>query len=304
MIYFVANQEEWYREGKIYRLFEGDGFFVFPKREGKSVNNVIEYYSSFDEWGRLDREPLEFTINWHYMKKYLPSSGNVLDNGAGPGKYSFELARHGYNVTLSDITPKLVDIAKEKANELGLIEKFSGFHSLNATNLQGISNETYDASLMLGPLYHLQIENDRLAAVRELHRVTKNNGIVFVAFQSRMRMVLTSLLFPQFWKPNDNMGSINNFIEDGIFNHTDKGRFTGAYYYNVEEIKPFMESHGFETVDLIGSSNIGALINSEQKQYWTEQGEKEKMIDLLIRIARDPSVLGVSSHLLYIGRKK
>lgn len=48
---------------------------------------VIEYYSRFDEWGRLDREPLEFIINWHYMKRYLPPSGSVLDNGAGPGKY-------------------------------------------------------------------------------------------------------------------------------------------------------------------------------------------------------------------------
>lgn len=268
------------------------------------MKNVIEYYSSFDEWGRLDREPLEFTINWHYIKKYLPNSGSILDNGAGPGKYSFELARQGYNVTLSDITPNLVEIAKEKANELGLTDKFSGFHSLNATNLKGISNENFDASLMLGPLYHLQNENDRIAAVRELHRVTKNNAIVFVAFQSRMRMLLTSLVSPTFWKPNDNIGTINKFIEEGIFNHTDQGRFTGAYYYNIEDIKPFMESHGFETIDLIGSSNLGALINNEQQQYWTDQGEKEKLIELLIRIAGDPSVLGVSSHLLYIGRKK
>lgn len=29
------------------------------------MENVIAYYSSFDEWGRLDREPLEFTVNWH-----------------------------------------------------------------------------------------------------------------------------------------------------------------------------------------------------------------------------------------------
>ncbi|GIP34478.1 bifunctional 2-polyprenyl-6-hydroxyphenol methylase/3-demethylubiquinol 3-O-methyltransferase UbiG [Paenibacillus sp. J2TS4] len=268
------------------------------------MSNVVEYYSGFDEWGRLDREPLEFIINWHYMKQYLPGSGNVLDNGAGPGKYSLELAKHGYNVTLADLTPHLVDLAKEKADELGLSHKFGGFHVLNATHLAGLSNEVFDASLMLGPLYHLQKEDERIAAVRELHRVTKNNGVVFVAFQSRMRMILTSLLFPQFWQPNDNMDSIHRFIEDGIFNHRDKGRFTGAYYYNVEEIKPFMESHGFETVDLIGSSNLGALLNDEQKQYWSERGDKEKWIDLLLKLARDPSVLGVSSHLLYIGRKK
>ncbi|MNI74661.1 hypothetical protein D3C73_1307620 [compost metagenome] len=117
-------------------------------------------------------------------------------------------------------------------------------------------------------------------------------------------MLLTSLLFPQQWKPNDNMDAIHKFVEEGTFDHQDQGRFTGAYYYNVEDIRPFMESHGFESIDLIGSSNIGAVINNEQKQYWTDQGEKERLIDLLIKVARDPSVLGVSSHLLYIGKKK
>ncbi|MGF7049623.1 putative ATP-grasp superfamily ATP-dependent carboligase [Paenibacillus sp. DS2015] len=66
-----------------------------------------------------------------------------------------------------------------------------------------------------------------------------------------------------------------------------------------------MESNGFETMALIGSTNIGAILTNEQQQYWAEQSEEEykKFIDLLIRTAKDPSVLGVSSHLLYIGRK-
>jgi 2-polyprenyl-3-methyl-5-hydroxy-6-metoxy-1,4-benzoquinol methylase len=136
------------------------------------MKNVIDYYSSFDEWGRLDREPLEFIINLHYIRKYLPSSGAVLDNGAGPGKYAIELAKLGYNVTLSDITPRLVEMAKHKASELGLTEQFHGFHVLNATHLDGVPNEIYDASLMLGPLYHLQKEEERISAVKELFRVT------------------------------------------------------------------------------------------------------------------------------------
>lgn len=268
------------------------------------MDNVIDYYSRFDEWGRLDREPLEFIINWHYMKQYLPSSGMVLDNGAGPGKYSMALAKQGFKVTLSDLTPRLVDLAKEKASELGLMEQFNGFHVLNATHLAGIPNESFNASLMLGPLYHLQTEEERINAVKELYRVTKKEGIIFVAFQSRMRMTMTSLQYPQFWKPNDTMDAIHEFCNTGIFNHTDEGRFTGAYYFNIEDIKPFMESHGFETIELIGSSSIGGMLNSEQKQYWEERGESQMLMKLLIETAKDPSVLGLSSHLLYIGRRK
>ncbi|RXZ77618.1 class I SAM-dependent methyltransferase [Paenibacillaceae bacterium] len=268
------------------------------------MEDVIDYYSQFDEWGRLEREPLEFIINLHYIKQYLATSRFVLDNGAGPGKYAIELAKLGYNVTLSDLTPKLVEIAKQKVSELELTEQFNGFHVLNATHLDGIADETFDASLMLGPLYHLQKEEERVAAVKELFRVTKRNGIVFVAFQSRMRMTITSLQFPQYWKPNDNIDSIHEFYENGIFNHNDKGRFTGAYYFNMDEIKPFMEKSGFQTIDLIGSSSIGAMLSNEQKQYWTDQGEYEKLVNFLINSANDPSVLGISSHLLYIGRRK
>lgn len=268
------------------------------------MDNVIDYYSVFDEWGRLDRGPLEFIINWHYIRQYVTPACHVLDNGAGPGKYAMELARQGHTITLSDVTPRLVDIAKEKASELGLSERFTGFHVLNATHLEGIQDDTYDISLMMGPLYHLQTDDERNAAVRELYRVTKSEGLIFVTFQSRIRMTITSLQFPQYWKPNDSMQSIREFCESGIFNHNDKGRFTGAYYYNIDEIKPFMERHGFETVDLIGSSSIGGLLKKEQKQYWEERGEYQQMLELLIKTAKDPSVLGISSHLLYIGRKK
>lgn len=270
------------------------------------LQEIIDYYNSFDEWGRLDREPLEFQINWHYMKKYLPPTGEVLDNGAGPGRYSIELAREGYRVTLTDITPRLVEIAKTKAIELKLMDQFNGFYVADATDLRELENEQFDASLMMGPLYHLQSEEQRVAAVKELYRVTKKGGVVFVAFMSRVRHVLTSLLYPHQWKPNDNLDSIYEFIKTGIFNHRDQGRFTGAYYFNIEDIKPFMESHGFETLNLIGSENIGSVLTPEQWEYWRNRGDQEykKLIDLLIKTATDPYVLGISSHLLYIGRRK
>ena len=85
------------------------------------MSKIINYYSNFDEWGRLDREPIEFQVNSHYIKKYMLPKGHVLDNGAGPGKYAMGLAKDGYTVTVTDLTPKLVGIAERKAQELDLI---------------------------------------------------------------------------------------------------------------------------------------------------------------------------------------
>jgi len=269
------------------------------------MNEIIEYYNRFDEWGRLDREPIEFQVNWHYIKKYLPMNGDILDNGAGPGKYSMQLANEGYKVTLTDLTPKLVELAKNKALELKLEKNFHGFYAADARDLSFLKDQQFDASLMLGPLYHLQEESNRIKAVKELYRVTKKGGIVFVAFMPRIRHVLTSLMHPENWKPNNQMDNIEQFSQSGNFNHEDKGRFTGAYYFNIEEIKPFMEKHGFESLDLIGS-NIGTLLSSDNWSYWREKGgnEFEKVIRFLTENANDPNILGISSHILYIGKKE
>lgn len=157
---------------------------------------------------------------------------------------------------------------------------------------------------MMGPLYHLQDEKSRIAAVRELHRVTKTDGTVFVAFRSRTNHILFSLLEPEHWKPHHQLENILRFMKTGIFNHQDEGRFTGAYFFPVEDIKPFMEAHGFESLQLVGSTNIGAMLNQEQWDYWRQRGELDRLYDFLAELATDPCILGVSSHLLYIGRKR
>lgn len=269
------------------------------------MDNVINYYNRFDEWGRLDREPVEFKVNWHYIKEYLPNTGHVLDNGAGPGKYSMELAKEGYKVTLTDLTPKLVEVAKTKADELNIRGQFLGFYAADARDLNMLPDEHFDASLMLGPMYHLQEEKDRVKALEELYRVTKTNGIVFVAFMPRIKHIFASLMSPHNWKPNDNMDTILQFSRSGCFNHADEGRFTGAYYFNIEDINPFMEAHGFENIELLGS-NVGAILSNDHWTYWRDKGDQEveAIINLIKERAADPYILGVSSHLLYIGRKK
>ena len=270
------------------------------------MNKIIQYYNQFDEWGRLERAPLEFIVNWQHIRRFLPKNGHVLDNGAGPGKYAMELAACGYVVTLTDLTPRLVQMASEKANELGLAERFKGFHVADARSLTIFPDEQFDGSLMMGPLYHLQLQEERDQAVKELYRVTRSGGYVFVAFMTRIRHLLNALAYPQSWKPLDNIGEIRSFMETGVFNHTDEGRFTGAYFYDIADIKPYMESHGFDSVKLIGSSSVAGAFTQEQFDYWRSVGESEyaKWMELVYEYADNVNLLGSSSHLLYIGKRK
>ncbi|MFS0565060.1 hypothetical protein [Brevibacillus invocatus] len=62
------------------------------------MDSVVDYYTGFGEkeWSRLEREPIEYLVNTHYIAQYLPEGGHILDNGAGPGKYAMMLAEKGF----------------------------------------------------------------------------------------------------------------------------------------------------------------------------------------------------------------
>ncbi|MFD2328408.1 class I SAM-dependent methyltransferase [Cohnella sp. GCM10020058] len=264
---------------------------------------MLRYYDQFDEWGRLDREPVEFLINMHMIRRHLPEKGRILDNGAGSGKYAMALAHAGYRVTITDLSARLIEQAKFRIGASAWRDRVEGCHVADARDLSRFADASFDASLMMGPMYHLQQAEQREKAALELRRVTKPGGIVFVAFMSREKQAATYLLDPDRWPPCDNYAGIRAFLDTGIFNHRDEGRFTGAYAFPLVGIVPFMEKMGFETVKLIASESIGGM-TAEKMDAWRTRGEAEygRIVELLAELAEDPAILGTAPHLLYVGK--
>ncbi|REK71670.1 class I SAM-dependent methyltransferase [Paenibacillus paeoniae] len=270
-------------------------------------STIQDFYEAFDEWGRLDREPLEFYVNLHYLRKYLPASGHIADIGSGPGKYAIELAQWGYQIGLADVMPRFVAEARDKSRSAGVESRFTGFHVSNAIELSCFSDESFDASLMMGPLYHLQEKEERKQALRELRRVTKPGGIVCAAFMPRAKFIQQSIRQPWMWKPHHEIEALSEFVKTGVFNHSDPGRFTGVYYEQVDRIIPQMEEEGFETLQLIGSDGFASVLDHDPQaaEYWRSQGDEayRQLMELIIGSSDDPYMLGVSTHVLYIGRR-
>ena len=49
-------------------------------------------------------------------------------------------------------------------------------------DLSAFSDNTYDITLLLGPLYHLYTKEDKRQALREAIRVTRPGGVIFAAY--------------------------------------------------------------------------------------------------------------------------
>src|SRR2546421_161237 len=82
---------------------------------------IRQYYAhEHDEWRRLETElgSYEWATTTRRLSQFLPPPpGRVLDIGGGPGRYAIWLAQQGYDVTLGDLCPNLVDEAARRARD-------------------------------------------------------------------------------------------------------------------------------------------------------------------------------------------
>lgn len=141
---------------------------------------LINYYQQYDEDGRLRSRHgmVEYLTTMHYIEQYLQPGMRILEIGAGTGRYSHALARKGYRVDAVELVEHNIEIFLSNTQPEEQITITRG----NAMDLKDFVAETYDITLLLGPMYHLYTEEDKLKALSEAIRVTKKGGIIFTAY--------------------------------------------------------------------------------------------------------------------------
>lgn len=139
-----------------------------------------QYYENYNEEGRLlsRHGSVEFLTTMRYINKYLRPGMRVLEIGAATGRYSHTLARQGYKVDAVELVQHNIDIFNANTQPGEDVRIFQG----NAKNLSMLSDNTYDITLLLGPMYHLFTVPDQQEALREAIRVTKQGGVIFAAY--------------------------------------------------------------------------------------------------------------------------
>ncbi len=146
------------------------------------MNLLEEYYNSRDEEKRLlsQHGQVEYLTTMKYIHECISHfvSPSILEVGAGTGRYSIALAKEGYSVTAVELVSHNLDVLKSKLDGTEPITAVQG----NALDLSVFQDQSFDLTMLLGPMYHLYTSEDKIQALSEAVRVTKPGGYILVAY--------------------------------------------------------------------------------------------------------------------------
>jgi SAM-dependent methyltransferase len=248
--------------------------------------DIREYYDRGGEETRL-ADSLELLRTKVLLRRFLPPDASVLDVGGASGVYATWLAGEGHRVKLVDPVLRHVDSARAKG-----IEAVLG----DARELRE-SDDSRDAVLLLGPLYHLVDRADRVQALAEARRVTRD--LVVAAVISRWASMYD-------WMLRDFDGpTVLPMLREDLATGTRRGTqhlpygFTTCYFHRPSEIAAEVADAGLTLVDLLAVEGMDQWIPDLADRL----GEPDSRAVLLERTEREPDVLGATSHLLVVARK-
>ena len=268
---------------------EYKGFFT---RDRKEI--VSSFYDRTDEAGRLERTrhgQLEYRTTMHYIHRYADRDSKVLEVGAGTGRYSVALAKEGMDVTAVELVESNLRTLRENSRGLDNLRACQG----DATDLAAFPDDSFDVTLVLGPMYHLYEPEEVSRAIDEAVRVTRPGGVLLFAFISVYAVMYANYLYGN-WA----FGQEENFTPDYRVRHYKEQLFTG---YDVTEFEGLFAGRPVEWITTAGTDGLLEPIE-KRPDFFIPDGDFDAFADWYLAFAEKRELLGHTNHLLYICRKE
>jgi SAM-dependent methyltransferase len=270
------------------------------------TRSVKQFYSGYveREWTRFQVSPyrrLEYDTTLTFLRKYLPKKGLVLDAGGGPGRYTIELAKRGYDMVLLDYTPANLKFAKKQIAQQNVGIKVKEIAEGSIVNLSRFPNGQFDAVICLGgPLSHVMRERNRRKAVSELIRVAKHGSPIFISVMSRLAVLATEL--EDF--PNEFLMPLFKKVRDSG-DYLGERDFTACHFFLPEELRNIVEREGqVDVLEMVGLQGIGSNHSRAVNELAKHRRRWKVWLETHYKTCTHLSVVGLSEHMLVVCRKK
>jgi len=267
-------------------------------------DEIAAYYARGLERDRLGDGPgaLEFLRTQALLERHLPMSpAVVVDVGGGPGRYAVWLAKRGYQVHLVDPIPLHV----EQARVAAAIRPGQALASAEVGDARALQlpDASADAVLLLGPLYHLPERADRLKALGEARRVCRTGGVIIAAAISRFASTLDGLRGGYLEEPAFAAVADGDRRDGRHFNPTGHpAYFTTAYFHRPDELAAECAEIGLSREATFALEGPGWLLPDLEVRL-ADDRRRVVLLNALEALEAEPTLLGVSAHLLVVARR-
>ncbi|MBO5111272.1 MAG: methyltransferase domain-containing protein [Clostridia bacterium] len=270
----------------------------------KSIDkDVLASYNAGKEWGRLHKGIglVEFERTKEVLAEQLPPPPAVIyDIGGGYGEYACHLAARGYEVYLYDLAEKNIEMSYPFAQSQKVC--LAGVQVADARSIPR-PDESADAILLFGPLYHITETEERALCLKECLRLLKPGGLLFVAAITKYATTLKYLSRYDYDSALDDdefYHMLETTVKTGI--HTKKPMGT-AYFHEPTELKEEIKNAGFYEVELRGIMGPTTVVRNLD-EIWFDPVKREAILRIVRLLEKEESIMGFSNHFLAMARKR
>lgn len=243
--------------------------------------------ATYDNWYLRFEGALDDYVDWEILQRYLPKNNDarILDAACGTGRISAKLVKRGFLPDLCDISSAMLDVARKKMTDLGVGSKVR-IVECDIRELP-FEDESYDFVICW---------DGTMEALGELIRVTKKGGIVSIFLANKWGSVISK--YDR--NPDEALALIDS--SDGYFEDKD-GRHR---YCSPDDAQALFEARGIEVIKIYGVcgwADVLGMSEDLQNSHQWDEGLFEKTIRIILNLCEEPSVMGLTRHLVVYGKK-
>jgi SAM-dependent methyltransferase len=255
--------------------------------------------SFFDEYGEREWTRFEdgrttrgsLAVHTRLLERFVRAGDLVLDAGAGPGRFTIELARLGAEIVVVDLSPRQLELHRERLGAVGLEDRVRERAVADITDLSRYADGMFDVTVCYGgPLsYLVERAEDGLA---ELVRVTRSGGHVLLSVMSLVGTLSHYLGVVLDLVRRDGPALVEETLRTGVLPERPGYGHLPMRLFRWRELEQLAARHG----TIVASAAAGLLKIDEP----AETDLRDLLGRLELELAEEPGAIDGGEHMIAV----
>lgn len=227
-------------------------------------------------------------LTWDHLKAFLPVdlASEVADLGCGTGKWGLRLLASGYRVTFVDVSPKMLDQARARAEETGCAGR-AAFVQADLMDLGALEEGRFGLATAFGE--PIGCAATPAAALKEIRRILAPSGTLVATFDNRLAAI-------DYYLQSGDVTSLAQFLRSGRTHWLtrDRDEQFPIQTFAPADLARLFQAAGLELIDLVGKT---VLPMRHHRQLLDDPPQRRRLAALEKTLWRDPAAIGRAAHL-------